>query len=278
MFNGLLLCLALFAFPETSSTRILSVKASKLRKTTGQPYHVTGEDKSSFAVMRRLFVNIKRPAVLLFTSPIMQVLSVLWAYSFGILYFVLSTYSTLFTNVYGQSTLQSGLHYISIAVGYLTALQCGGLFMDRLWARLKQRRGDSTAPEFRAPLLVPGGLMSGIGLLWVGWSAEAKLHWIMPDIGVTIFACGFMLNLSALGAYTLDAFPDCTASAMAASQFYKMIAAFGFPIFAPAMYVRLGWGWTNTTMALIALLFGLPAPFVLWKYGARIRAAGRQST
>jgi hypothetical protein len=31
-------------------------------------------------------------------------------------------------------------------------------------------------------------------------------------------------------------------------------------------------GWGNSLLAFLAILFGWPAPFILWKYGAALRA------
>jgi hypothetical protein len=83
------------------------------------------------------------------------------------------------------------------------------------------------------------------------------------DIGATIFGCGFILHTNAMGAYILDSFEKYAASATVASEVLRMIAGFAFPIFAPAMYNRLGFGWGNRTLALIALVFGLLAPLIL---------------
>jgi len=34
---------------------------------------------------------------------------------------------------------------------------------------------------------------------WYGWSAQAKMHWIMPIIGSGIFGFGMMTTLYVLG-------------------------------------------------------------------------------
>jgi MFS family permease len=244
--------LGAFFFPETSEARILRKKAKKLSKETGQRHH-TDYEGTKMTLSQELWTSIIRPTRLIATQPILQLMSVFTAFNFGVLYFVLSTFSSLFTDQYYQTTAQSGIHYLSLAIGYLIADQVGGIITDQIWAHLKKKAGDSTAPEFRVPLMVPGGLLMPIGLFWYGWSAEAKLHWIMPDIGAAVFGCGFMLNSNAMGAYVLDAFEKYTASATAASQALRMMAGFAFPIFAPVMYKQLGWGWGNSTLALISV-------------------------
>jgi len=75
-------------------------------------------------------------------------------------------------------------------------------------------------------------------------------------------------------AYIVDAFPDTTASSGAATQLLRNLFAFGFPIFAPAMYKSLGYGFGNTVLSAVAIVCGIPAPLILWKYGEKLRAKG----
>jgi hypothetical protein len=75
----------------------------------------------------------------------------------------------------------------------------------------------------------------------------------------------------------MDAYPEHTSSALSAAQFLRSMAAFSFPLFAPSMYKALGYGWGNSTIAFIALVFGIPAPLTLWYWGAKLRAKATSS-
>lgn len=77
-------------------------------------------------------------------------------------------------------------------------------------------------------------------------------------------------------AYIVDAFLDHTASAGAATQLLRNLFAFGFPIFAPSLYKNLGYGVGDTVLAAIAVCCGIPAPLILWKYGEKLRAKGKE--
>lgn len=274
IFDGVLVMVGFFLFPETSAARILGNKAKRLRKETGLEYH-TEYEGPNMKLTKKLRVSLIRPAQMLATQPIVQLVSLFMTYTFGVLYIVLSTFATLYTDKYHESISKSGLHYIAVAIGYTLANQVGGKFTDSVWKRLTAKAEGATSPEYRVVLMIPGGLLIPIGLFWYGWSAEARLHWIMPDIGTAIFGCGFILMVQAMGAYILDCFGKYTASASAASQVLGMVAGFVLPIFAPALYHRLGWGWGNTVLALISLIVALPAPLILWRYGPRLRAMSR---
>ncbi|POR31946.1 Major facilitator superfamily transporter [Tolypocladium paradoxum] len=273
IFDAILVIIAIFVFSETYQVIILTKKAAELRKATGKPYHAEGDGGK---LSTKLSQSLSRPLRLLLTQPIIQLVGVFLAYNFGILYIALSTFATLWTERYGQGEAASGLHYIAIVIGYTIAAQVGARVMDWLWAYLQARAGgNETAPEYRVPLMVPGAVLIPVGLFVYGWTAQERLHWIAPDIGIAIFGCGIILNTQALQAYVMEAYRKYVASASAASQFLRSIAGFAFPIFAPAMYQHLGYGWGNSLLAFTSIALGLPAPALLWFYGAKLRAMGK---
>ncbi|KAI0881308.1 MFS general substrate transporter [Annulohypoxylon maeteangense] len=273
IYDSLLVVIALFVFSETYEIIILNRRAAKLRKSTGNPYHTQWHEASE-KLGDRLSHSLTRPIRLLLTQPVLQVVAIFLAYNFGILYLVLSTFATLWIDRYGQTETQSGLNYIALVIGYTIAAQVGSRMMDKLWAYLEAKAGNNTAPEYRVPLMIPGAILIPVGLFIYGWTAEKHMHWIVPDIGIAILGCGIINNTQSLQAYVMDAYHDYVASASAASQFLRSIAGFAFPIFAPAMYNNLGYGWGNSLLALTFVVIGWPAPFLLWRYGARLRAMG----
>jgi len=69
----------------------------------------------------------------------------------------------------------------------------------------------------------------------------------------------------------MDSFPDCIGSANAAAQLARSIFGFVFPIFAPALYGHLGYGWTNTLLAMLLLCTSLPIAVIIYLFGDRLR-------
>jgi MFS family permease len=151
----------------------------------------------------------------------------------------------------------------------------GGPITDRIWRHLQNKAGGATAPEYRVPLVIPGALLIPIGLLWYGWAAEALAHWIVSDIGASVFGCGIILGTQAMQAYVMDSYSQHTASVMAAAQLLRSIVGFAFPTFAPGLYGKLRYGWGNSMLAFAFNAICVPAPLFLWKFGARIRAKGK---
>ena len=94
----------------------------------------------------------------------------------------------------------------------------------------------------------------------------------MPDIGAGLLACATICGYYSIQNYVIDCYTKYAASAVAAMTVLRSLAGFGFPLFAPAMYDALGYGWGNSILAFVAIAIGAPAPWVLWHYGPRLRA------
>lgn len=103
-FQGVMTVVSFFAFHETYSQRILLERAEKKRKETGDSRYVTAAERlhvgtSAVATIGR---SLTRPLRLLAFHPIVQIISVISALSYGILYIVLATFSELWVTAYGQ--------------------------------------------------------------------------------------------------------------------------------------------------------------------------------
>lgn len=114
------------------------------------------------------------------------------------------------------------------------------------------------------------------GLLVSGWAAEKGVHWIVADIGMSMVGAGMILSFQSIQTYLVDTFTLFAASgeetrgiklthtdenhlALAAVTFVRSMFAFGFPLFAPAMYDKLGYGKGDTVLAIVAIVIGCPA-------------------
>ncbi len=134
-----------------------------------------------------------------------------------------------------------------------------------------KRHNDIGQHEFRVPLMIPGSLLVPIGLFIYGWTAQYKTHWIGPNIGAAIFAAGVIVGFQCIQTYLVDSYVRYAASAIGAATVLRSSAGFGFQLFAPYMYAALDYGWGNSLLGFIALGLGIPAPFLLWFFGKKLR-------
>lgn len=263
----------IFFLQETWAPKLLEQKAKKLRQETGND-KLYAEFSNNQKLVKKLEHSLARPFRLLFTQPIIICLALYMAYLYGLVYLVISSFASLYTSpeYYNESTQIGGLHYIALAIGYFVGAQLTSRFNDLLYRRLKKRANGVGSPEFRVPVMIPCTFLLPAGLFWYGWSAQARLHWIMPDIGAVILAAATICGYQAIQTYVIDAYTKYAASAVASITFLRSLAGFGFPLFAPQLYSALGYGWGNSVLAFVAIAIGVPAPILFWRYGARLRA------
>ncbi|KAF1849204.1 MFS general substrate transporter [Cucurbitaria berberidis CBS 394.84] len=269
IFNASVIVLGLICIQESYTPVLLRHKAA----TEGN--RVSSELSAKMERVR-IADHMMRPLRLFVRRPIIWFIALTGTLSFGVYTLMLSTYATLWIDKYGQSEFISSLHYISLALGSTMCGQIGGHVMDATYKKMSDRAGGKGVPEFRIPYMLPGMIIMPAGLFWYGWSAERKLSWIMVDIGVVVFTLGSFVVGQANNAYQIGEFAEYAASAGAASRSVSYILAFVFPIFAPDMYARLGYGWGNSTLAFVSMGVGLPACAAMWFWGAKLRSFGRE--
>ncbi|KAG5988834.1 hypothetical protein E4U43_004622 [Claviceps pusilla] len=280
MVQAVMMLFCFRTFRETYAPVILHRIARDLRAETGNEKYQTIDEclRRQKSVYRVLASALSRPLRLLVCHPIIQISSIILAFNYGLLYLAMASFADLWMTQYRQSITVSGLHYIACALGELLGSRIGGPLMDRLFVYMQRRSYTGQhVPEFRLPLLIPGALIAPAGLLIYGWAAEYLVHWIVVDMGMFLALFGLQLIGLSMQAYVMDAYPDHISSALAASQFLRSLTAFAFPLFAPAMYAALGYGWGNSAVAVTGLVIGLPVPMLLWRFGARLRRESESS-
>jgi hypothetical protein len=218
-----------------------------------------------------LWLNLKRPVILLARSFILFILSLYMALMYGIYYLMFATFPDLFSEVYHFSIGIGGLTYIGIGVGFLTATLFGARVSDKIYLYLAARNGGKGKPEMRIPALIFGSFFVPVGLFWYGWSAQAKVHFMMPIIGTAIFGFGLMTTFLPIQLYIVDTFAYA-ASATAAASMFRSLLGFAFPLFGEQMFAALGYGGGNSLLAGLAIVIGIPFPVWIYFAGERIRA------
>jgi len=218
-----------------------------------------------------LWMNITRPAILLTRSFVCFMLSLYQALMYGIYYLMFATFPNLFTDVYHFNTGISGLAYVGLGFGFVSATLFGANISNKIYLHQRAKNGGVGKPEMRIPALMFGSLFVPVGLFWYGWSAQAQIHWIMPIIGTGIFGFGLMTTFLPISLYLVDTFAYA-ASAVAAASVLRSFLGFVFPLFGEQMYAKLGYGGGNSLLAGLAIVLGIPFPIWIYYNGEQIRA------
>ncbi|ANB12434.1 Tpo3p [Sugiyamaella lignohabitans] len=269
--NGVVAFVGLITYKETYAPTLLSRKAKKLRKESGNDNLHTVFEIARTPFMERFLTGITRPIVMLFTNPIIMGLGLYMAFVYGFMYLMLVTYPDLWYNVYHFKPGIAGLMYLGLGVGSIFSVASWTPLTQYTYLRLTARNGGIPKPEFRIFLVSPTAVILGCGLLWYGWSAEAKLVWIMPVVGTGIFGFALFPVFQCIQNYLIDMNPRYSASAVGAAAVFRSTFGFGFPLFGTAMYNRLGYGWANTICGILMFILGIPFPIIIYFYGERVR-------
>lgn len=142
---------------------------------------------------------------------------------------------------------------------------------------------EAQIPKY-APRMVPpeqrllpafyGGPLLVISFLWFGWTSYTDLSLWAPLLSGLPMGISVVFIFLALFNYIIDAYLMVAASALASSTVVRSAFGAGFPLFSTQMYEKLNPRWASTLLAGLALLM-LPIPFVLYRYGGKIRRTSR---
>ena len=91
------------------------------------------------------------------------------------------------------------------------------------------------------------------GLFWVDFTTYPTVHWVVPIIASIPFGTGVHFVFTSVFTYLVTAYQPIAACAMASNSFMRSSFGAAFPLFATAMYHRLG------TVGATALLAGFTA-------------------
>ncbi|PYI09482.1 major facilitator superfamily protein [Aspergillus sclerotiicarbonarius CBS 121057] len=280
---GVVTCLAVAFQKETYAPVLLRRRKRVLEKKNPETVYWVEGEAAAPQVFRQ---SILRPLRLLFFSPICTFMSLYLALVFGLLYLHMVTITLLFSshpeyNLYSYHWTHgtTGLGFLGAGLGAFSGVAFCMKYSNASYryfaARHAQKTGKAPTrmPEFRLPFMQVGMVIVPIGLLIFGWTAEYHVHWMVTLMGAGILGLGMVTAYICVQAYLVDAFEEFAASALAAAVVVRFVVAAGFSVVGFQLYRRLGYGWGSTLLAMICLA-AVPIPFLLGRYGPRLRQVG----
>ncbi|KAL2193470.1 major facilitator superfamily domain-containing protein [Corynascus similis CBS 632.67] len=263
--------LDLLFLSETYPPTILVEKAAELRRRTLNWGIHAKQEEIELDLRELVSKNFSRPMRLLFTEPIVTLLSIYMAFIYGLLYLFLTAYPFVFQGVHGMSPGIAGLAFFGMITGQVIA-GITVLLQQPWYQRKLAANGGVPVPEWRLPSVIAGGVAFAGGLFWFGWSGyRADIHWIVPTLSGLLSGFGLAsIFLQALN-YLVDAYLMFAASAIAGNTFLRSLAGAGFPLFSRYMFDGMGIQWASTLLGCVAAAL-VPIPIVFYLYGHKIRS------
>ena len=147
--------LSLFFLEETYPPVILVNKAADLRRRT-KNWGIHAKQEEIEVDLRELIEkNLSRPMRMLFTEPIVLLISIYMAFIYGLLYLFLTFYPIVFQQIHGMSAGVGGLPFFGMITGEVLA----GVYMIILqpgYNRKLAANNNMPIPEWRLPPVIVG--------------------------------------------------------------------------------------------------------------------------
>ncbi|KAL8760802.1 MAG: hypothetical protein Q9184_003025 [Pyrenodesmia sp. 2 TL-2023] len=262
----------LFFIPETYGPTILKRRAEKMRKETSNPNIFAPIELEKKGARQMITITLTRPVRMILFEAIVLFTCLYVSIAYAIFYLFFEAYPLIFQDIYDFNTGTGGLPFLAIGVGAFLSVAIF-MYWDSVLVRAKKTDASWTLVEEnrRLPLACLGGPLYVISLFWLGWTANANIHWMVPILSGLPFGIGFMLIFMALLNYVTDAYEIFAASALAATSACRSIFGAVLPIAARPMYDSLGIAWASSLLAFLSLGMSI-IPFAFIRYGDRIRA------
>ena len=291
--GGVIEAATLIVMRETSPKILLERKAARLRVSTGNA-HFKSKLAHKLTPQQVLAQALVRPTILLIRAPVVLVLSLYASLVFGVIYLLFTTFNGVFRGQYGFSASISGLVYLGLGIALVSGVVIFGSLKPYIQAaRMKADGVDKPKPEYRLLLMIWLSPCVALGLFIYGWTVYYKVHWIVPIVGTFFIGLGVYFVLVTcisccysayqIGAnfyqmptqlYLIELFGSKDApAALSAMNVLRYMGGTFLPLAGPRLYRALGYGWGNSLLGFLALLFA-PPPVLFYKYGERLRAKG----
>ncbi|KAI0898916.1 MFS general substrate transporter [Annulohypoxylon nitens] len=269
-FSGALWILGTFLVPETYAPVLLRRRAAKLSEMTGKHYlSIIDRDQGVLALGESFKIALSRPWILLFSEPIVFLMSLYMAIIYGTLYMLFAAFPIVYQQQRGWSAGIGGLAFLGILVGMLFAIAY--TFPDnKRYIKVQEENGGFAPPETRLVPTMVGCAFLPIGLFWFAWTNSKSIHWMASIAAGVPFGFGMVLVFLSIMNYLIDSYTIFAASVLAANSVLRSLFGAAFPLFTSYMYANLGIHWASSIPAFLALAC-VPFPFLFYKFGPAIR-------
>ena len=261
-----------FRITESYAPVILEARRQAHEKDQGGKYRLKDDYEDDRPFWTKLLYSMQRPLKILFTQPIVLTMAIYQAITFATVYTLYTNFEDIYGRLYSFNTTQVGLMYLGPGIGFLLAVWFIVPRIDTVYNALARRNNDTPMPEFRLPIANIGSVFIPVSLFWFAWTVETHRHWFVTVFSTVFFGIGQVTILNCVQNYYIDSFSRYAASAIAAGATFRSIVGGVIPIFAPAVFESIGYGWGVSIFGFLSVAIA-PAPILFFYYGERIRSA-----
>ncbi|WFD41554.1 hypothetical protein MPSI1_000185 [Malassezia psittaci] len=275
IFTGSFTILAGLTMSETNPGVTLKKKAQRIRKQTGNPRYKAPIEVREISLREIVIERLVVPLKMLVVEPMLLSVTLYISFIYGVLYLFFDAYPVVFTQMHGLGPVQTGLTFLALVIGCISGTLYYVTVENRAYQiSLKKSLTNTVPPEFRLRLTMAAGPILTCSLFWFAWTVWKDVSIWPPIIAGGFYGLGIFFIMFSLFTYMADTYGALTASAMAANTMVRSAFGVGFPLFATQMYNKLNPRNATTILACVSLVM-VPIPFLLHRYGSRLRAKTR---
>ncbi|KAF8213168.1 MFS general substrate transporter [Mycena galopus ATCC 62051] len=280
IFAGVCCLLIMFTLPETYAPVLLVRKAEKKRKETGDSRFYAPAEKIVLTVRERAENTLAHPFKLLFLEacapcPMLLAITLYMSFVYGCIYLLFEAYPIVFTEGHHLSAGMSGLTFLPLLLGGITAVIISAVVYNPRYEREAARLAPKPVPpEFRLEMTLIAAPLYVVAFFWFGWTSFPSISLWAPLMSG--YVSGFAINwiFLSLFNYIIDTYLFMAASALAANTIVRSVFGAVFPLFATQMFNALGPRWASSLLGFVALVM-VPIPIVLVRFGPSLRAKSK---
>ncbi|GAA5994745.1 hypothetical protein JCM5350_005659 [Sporobolomyces pararoseus] len=267
-----------FLLPETYVPYILHTEAKRLRMETGDDrWHSPMDKKGKESFKTVLHNTVLKPFIMLFQEPMLLVVTLYMSFIYGIVYLLFEAIPIVFGQTHSLNAGEVGLVFLALLMGGVTAVVIYIFYFNKQYMKKhRAAKGKGVPPEQRLVPLFYSAPALAVAFFWFGFTAYPSISIWSPIFA--IYLLGICILYTFLGGfnYIIDCYLWNAASALSANTVVRSGFGAGFPMFANQMYSRLTTQGASGLLGGLAIVF-IPAPFILFKYGKKIRSMSKNA-
>ncbi|KAK0637392.1 major facilitator superfamily domain-containing protein [Bombardia bombarda] len=271
---GAVLAYVVIFQPETYRPVLLEWRAKHLRDLTGDSRYRVDEHATTHTLAKRLLVNLYRPFLMTATEPIILIFTFYLTIVYFVLFTFLNGFPFIFQQTYGISVPLTFIIFVALLVGDLAALPLVPIIYG--WAKKAAAAGTLTPEICLWYGMLGGSILLPISLWWLAWTCYSDISIWVPIVGSALFGYGLVTIFATTFLYTVYVYGIHSASALAFMTSVRYIIAGALIPASVPMYQNLGPHLALTIPAVLATIMA-PVPFILYKYGAKIRGMSKNA-
>lgn len=179
-----------------------------------------------------LRVGVTRPIHMVVTEPLVTLVCLYVAVTFGILFSFFAAIPYTFGKVYGFGIEESGLVFLCVAIGCALGLTTMLIYDTTLYRpKASCYPPHKIPPEYRLCPAMIGSIGLPVSLFWYAWTARSDVSWASSAIAALPFSLGVLCIYVSFAQFMADTYKGTVvASQSSANSMCRYTLAGAFPL------------------------------------------------